>query len=486
MKKYLVVAVALLAALSPLSAEDYNTILFKAREQSRTLETAKLSHMSDVLRSQDTDEDGVGVSVSAQVTPIASSDPAHDAFNISRLETTVTLPNDGRTSITVGSPMKIGYDGSFVMQPSVSASHTFAWGGRDESYTDDLQETINSLQSDRSWHEAQLSYDRSVISSMSQILRTEKNIMNLEHQLENQERSLRESVELGRVTEGSVQWKRTDNSIKKTRRSLDSARDQYETQKRKFGNLTGQEWTGVENIPSYSLEVRVLPSGNTQVRIAEMQKDMAEHELFLHDSEVPRESVSLSGSLGGTIVTSPDAVTLGSMGIGAPKSGMNGSVGVTYTAPDWNVNGSFSISGTSPSDVRPVLTIGGTWKTGPSAKSSSFGADPFAAKSDRDSLAIKAEQKTNQYTDQVIAYGEKAHDLEERIDDWNWRVSEQESDLEFLREELSFEEELLEAGLSTERAVEEARFQLSLAELDDDILRLEGLTIAYDLASFAL
>ena len=471
MKKSIITIICLSLAIAPLAAEDYATLMFKARGQSRSLENAELQHRNQILREEDETEDGVGVSVSASVTPISKgAEIAHDGFNISQLETTVTLPNPGKTSITVKAPMNIGYDGAFTMQPKVTAEHTFRWGEHDTSLTDDLQSSINTMQGEKSWHEASLSFDRQVISAMQQLLRSEKSIKNYQHQVENQERSLRESVELGRVTEGSVQWKRTDNSIKKTRRSLESAIDQYETQKRKFKNLTGEDWTGVENIPSYSLKVSVLPSGNTEVIIKSMQQTIAEQKVEDYGKGENVQSITLSGGIGGNVVNS-----LTPMG----RNSMNGNVGVRYSSPSWSVNGSFSLSGSTPEDITPRLTIGGTWSTGPKPGRGVKGEN-------LETLQNDAVQKANAHADAVISYNEKGRDLQEKIEDWNWRVSEQRSDLEFLRDELEFEKELLAEGLSTERDVAEAGFQVELAEMDEDMLKLEGLSLAYDLASYAL
>ena len=221
-RKVLVVASMALAALPSLGALTIDEILTSARDVSYSVKNASLLHDNNLLliRENELDDEPVW-SVDLSVKPFSSSDFSNDKLDIETLSASVTLPDDDATTITLSSPIEIGYEnGSFLIEPSITASHTFDFNYFDDDRITDLTNASSSLSTERLYLEALYSFDKSVITELTTLLTLEKNMKDLEHTISNAERDLNNMLTLKEATEDSITYTRALLDLDMNRRSL--------------------------------------------------------------------------------------------------------------------------------------------------------------------------------------------------------------------------------------------------------------------------
>ena len=196
------IAVASLA-LQPLTALSIDEILEAANAVSYTMKNAELSHTNSLLLLDEAElEDEAVWSLSAEITPFTSADFGSESLNIKTLNASVTLPDDGDTTIAFSSPADIGYsDGALYISPTLSASHTFDFNYFDDDLISDLSNASSALSTERIYLEAKYNFNKSVISMLTNLLTIEKSIAELEHSIANAERDLDNMITLRQADE---------------------------------------------------------------------------------------------------------------------------------------------------------------------------------------------------------------------------------------------------------------------------------------------
>ena len=284
-----------------LCALTIDEILKAAREASYSVENAELLHSNNLLLLKENELDDEAIwSVELSATPFSSTDFSEEELKIGKLSASVTLADDGRTTIGVSSPMHIGYSGKFFMDPTVSASHTFDFNYFDDDMITDLSNASSSLSTERLYLEAIYSFDKSVLSLLENILTLEKNIKSLEHSISNSERDLDNMLSLRQADEESITYRRALLELDMNRRSLDTYKDQYEKAKNQFAISTGLVWDALEEFSVPSLEMTVFDEGNSEVRGLAIDSEVSSLKIEQKEKEIGPISLLLSGSIGGS------------------------------------------------------------------------------------------------------------------------------------------------------------------------------------------
>lgn len=466
-----------------LCALTIDEILKAAREASYSVENAELLHSNNLLLLKENELDDEAIwSVELSATPFSSTDFSEEELVIETLSASVTLADDGRTTIGVSSPMSIGYKGKFFINPKVSASHTFDFNYFDDDMITDLSNASSSLSTERLYLEAIYSFDKSVLSLLENILTLEKNIKSLEHSISNSERDLDNMLSLRQADEESITYRRALLELDMNRRSLDTYKDQYEKAKNQFAISTGLVWDALEEFSVPSLEMTVFDDGNSEVRGLAIDSEVSSLMIEQKEKEFAPISLLLSGSIGGSYRNREsrnaydEENSLG--GVVRPwKNSMNGSLGAQFSLSNWSIGTEFSLTAEKGETVKPSLTLIGSWKNNTTSESDRLELERLR----NDAVSAK-----NEYLDALTQYNIDGMTLQNRIMEYEFKLSTLSQNESYLKASLDAEMEYYEKGLVREDDVLDAQVEYELFEYDKMIACLEGLSLYYDILIYSL
>lgn len=468
-----------------LCALTIDEILKAAREVSYSVENAELLHSNNLLLLKENELDDEAIwSVELSATPFSSTDFSEEELEIGKLSASVTLADDGRTTIGVSSPMSIGYRGKFFINPKVSASHTFDFNYFDDDMITDLSNASSSLSTERLYLEAIYSFDKSVLSLLENILTLEKEIKSLEHSISNSERDLDNMLSLRQADEESITYRRALLELDMNRRSLDTYKDQYEKAKNQFAISTGLVWDALEEFSVPSLEMKIFDEGNSEVRGLAIDSEVSSLMIEQKEKEIGPISLLLSGSIGGSYrnresrnaYDEENRNPLG--GVVRPwKNSMNGSLGAELSLSNWSIGTEFSLTAEKGETVRPSLTLTGSWKNNTTSESDRLELERLR----NDAVSAK-----NEYLDALTQYNIDGMTLQNRIMEYEFKLSTLSQNESYLKASLDAEMEYYEKGLVREDDVLDAQVEYELFEYDKMIACLEGLSLYYDILIYSL
>ena len=470
MKKAFLVIVVSLFALSSVFSVSLDEIINGAKELSPTYQNVILSYENSLINIRSLErKDKVGVSVSASVNPLyeensllGGSVETKKGINTSSTAT-ITLPNDGKTTISGEVGVKTFYDGSSTTTSlSLDASHTFDFTGYSSSTTDDLTLATTKYSTELSKATSELNFEKSVINTVSAILSYEKNIKKAQKSVDDQKSIIEKMETLGTYSKSSTTYINAVNVLNQLQSSLDSAQKQYENALKSFEKVSGMEWTGLDDIPEPVLDLKIYDNGNTSVLISSLKAEAAVENYKAEVAKLNPMNLSVSGKVNGTI---------------SDSSSTSISTSLSYTGDNWSISATPGLSITKDKTV-PSLTISGRWSNGGTMNTSD--EDALSASSNK---MISAE---NDYRDAFSSYFDEAQSLSLRILSWEAEYSNAKASLDYAKMMYENEKVMLEYGFSTEKDVRSAELSVISAEYDLKMTMLEGLSLERDLKIFAL
>ena len=470
MKKAFLVIVVSLFALSSVFSVSLDEIINGAKELSPTYQNVILSYENSLINIRSLErKDKVGVSVSASVNPLyeensllGGSVETKKGMNTSSTAT-ITLPNDGKTTISGEVGVKTLYDGSSTTTSlSLDASHTFDFTGYSSSTTDDLTLATTKYSTELSKVTSELNFEKSVINTVSAILSYEKNIKKAQKSVDDQKSIVEKMETLGTYSKSSTTYINAVNVLNQLQSSLDSAQKQYENALKSFEKVSGMEWTGLDDIPEPVLDLKIYDNGNTSVLISSLKAEAAVENYKAEVAKLNPINLSVSGKVNGTI---------------SDSSSTSISTSLSYTGDNWSISATPGLSITKDKTV-PSLTISGRWSNGGTMNTSD--EDALSASSNK---MVSAE---NDYRDAFSSYFDEAQSLSLRILSWEAEYSNAKASLDYAKMMYENEKVMLEYGFSTEKDVRSAELSVISAEYDLKMTMLEGISLERDLKIFAL
>ena len=470
MKKAFLVIVVSLFALSSVFSVSLDEIINGAKELSPTYQNVILSYENSLINIRSLErKDKVGVSVSASVNPLyeensllGGSVETKKGINTSSTAT-ITLPNDGKTTISGEVGVKTLYDGSSTTTSlSLDASHTFDFTGYSSSTTDDLTLATTKYSTELSKATSELNFEKSVINTVSAILSYEKNIKKAQKSVDDQKSIIEKMETLGTYSKSSTTYINAVNVLNQLQSSLDSAQKQYENALKSFEKVSGMEWTGLDDIPEPVLDLKIYDNGNTSVLISSLKAEAAVENYKAKVAKLNPMNLSISGKVNGTI---------------SDSSSTSISTSLSYTGDNWSISATPGLSITKDKTV-PSLTISGRWSNGGTMNTND--EDALSASSNK---MVSAE---NDYRDAFSSYFDEAQSLSLRILSWEAEYSNAKASLDYAKMMYENEKVMLEYGFSTEKDVRCAELSVISAEYDLKMTMLEGLSLERDLKIFAL
>ena len=255
------------------------------------------------------------------------------------------------------------------------------------------------------------------------------------------------------------------------RRSLDTYKDQYEKAKNQFAISTGLVWDALEEFSVPSLEMKVFDEGNSEVRGLAIDSEVSSLKIEQKEKEIAPVSLLLSGSIGGSYRNRE------SRNAYDEENSMNGSLGAELSLSNWSIGTEFSLTAEKGETVRPSLTLTGSWKNNTTSESDRLELERLR----NDAVSAK-----NEYLDALTQYNIDGMTLQNRIMEYEFKLSTLSQNESYLKASLDAEMEYYEKGLVREDDVLDAQVEYELFEYDKMIACLEGLSLYYDILIYSL
>ena len=469
MKRVMTVFAVCALSLSALTAATpYAEILSAAMTNSPAMQNNELTYQNSLLTQQQNElDDVVKVTVSSGTVSVLPADNTVTSLTdtlrpfssvnsqIASLVESGVLDSYQTERTNADFTMTPSVEVVLPVSPSVGVSHTFDLTG----YDTDLQSTLSnakaSLESERTYQNARLTFENQVLSSIKAILQAEQSLDKARYELEKAQKDLDNALALGNMSQDSVSYLQTVNSINLQQRTIDATQKQIETASAQYTTFTGLVWDGVDSLPQPDLTLSILPGGNTDVLVADIDVQLAQHAIDTKNHSVNPSSLTVTGAVNSALSDSSKSVS--------------GNAGVTYTAGNWSVS---SVLGGSYSNERnrftPSLTVGGSWTNKTTRRS-----DDLELQRLNNSL-ISAQ---NDLTDARTTYVQDAQNLQIEILNYNYTLQTQAATRDYLEANLEYMQTLYDAGLCTEDQLNDARKELEWADVDDQVNTIDGLVL---------
>ncbi len=486
-KNRLLLAALVLFSVLPLGAEDIGVIIESAKAKSPSYQNIVLTYQNGLLSVSTLEEkDKLGISVSAEVNPLShaaetaqsssfgvltESATGDRAISISP-SLTLTFPDDGKTEITGGATVLTRYsDGKTSVTGNAGLSHTFDFSGYDDDRADDLLYASTRYSTEMTYRQAELSFEKTVLEMIGEILSVECSVLKAEFTLERQGNAVERLKTLSQYSASSPTYINAVNVLEKARENLEALSKQHEMLLSSYRTLTGLEWDGVDISIAPVLELRTFTNGNTSVLVKSLEAESREEKY---------RSVLASYR--------PSAIRAAVDFNGGDNSACSISGSVSYTGKNWYVAVSPGVSMTS-SSTEPYVTVIGAWRNDSENSKISAGGSTISGSVSENAVKTalnEAKIAENEYLDALTSYNEEASQLALKIVQWNSRYSQSRSEKEYLEALLENEKSLLDLGLSTSESVREAQVNYDAALKEWQQVMIEGLSLERDLGIFAL
>ena len=458
--------------ISPLSAMPLSTIVEKALSESAKMQDLELTKRDTLLTiGRNQAEDGVGVSVSGDLTTTLDLDSPSTTLRSSGVDTTITLPNDGKTSIQVSTgALSYGSSGNtYSVSPTVGASHTFTYG-----LTGDNRKSLTNRQTEvlatSTYDVSRVNYTTSLYSQIATILdeRASRRLPG----------ACRPGADPG--AEPHAQAREEDSLIHGPACRLQSKglRDstQLELYLRQF-RTSGFEWEGLRH-PGQPPLPRQSQSGT--LKLKSLAVDLAKEDLAIQKATYTNKSLAVGGSVGYSSSKSEVRLTQG-----APLTTVYGNdLTVKGSASFGPTNKQYSISGSvtasydfEDNTFTPSLTIGGSWSNNPSSYSE----------------GLKLQQLENAVLTAELAYRTAIDEFNQSVMTIQNSIASYVMNYSLLLEFIAYNQETLEQqkdlyarGLATALQVEDAQFAVDLDTYTLNSSLLEGLKLENQIKSLSL
>ena len=458
MKKQLfILCVLLLVCLTSLSAATLEQIIEGAKENSTTYQTLLLTKQNELLSAQATDEEKkVGISIDVSANPIEGYGTEEMGVSLNP-SVSITLPNDGSTTFTGSSTVSTKYGtGTTTANGSLSVSHTFTFNGYDSNYANTLEETSSKYQAKINEKQTEYSFEKTVISTISQLLTVENSFLQSQFEYEKQKAAMEKIIGMG-VEESSEVYTTAKEALKTYLEAFAALDEQFSTLLANYRAFTGLEWDGVEIDSLPTLEIYSWEEGNSAVKIQELGYESS--------YEAYKKAVTEANKSTLAVQLSASADTDKTLSVSGDLS---------YTSKNWSVSVAPGVS-INETEVTPSVTISGHWSN-----------DTDSSQREISTALNNAKIAQNTYIEALASYSEECLSLIQQIIQWDSQKEQKQAALQSKKTLLENAQNMFDLGLSTEEDLREAKINYKVAENEWKALLLEGLSLQHDLEIFAI
>ncbi len=472
-RRYIGLLIVACCTLAPLFAVELDQLMSMAKEKSPQMQAYLLTRRNSEIANELTDtKDSLGIEVSTGNTTVAyvqkstnattgDVTPSHTSTSAGP-SITFTLPNDGKTKISVGSGATVDFLDSggriYSLSPAVSASHTFTFGrtGDDRS---DLLYSQNTLLASQTYSNNVLAFENQVYQKISAILALEQQIRSTQKNINDLTTTMGNAIKLGTTTKDTVTYQNQELQLKSYQNTLDNLMLSYNYNLEQYKILTGLAYEPVTGIREVSLNFAPLSSGNTAVILKQLSLQVAEEDLKIEKAKQTNTTLGVNGSVSAPV----------SRKNGTNSYSINGAAGATLTGANFSVSASTKMDYSITNDkFSPSVTVVGTWKNNAGQTSDT----------------LKLQQLENKvllaqidYNEALLAYQANAISLQNDVQNWNLSMAQQKNMMDYHKQVLAQKEVMLEKGLGKQTDVDAAKFTIEQDQYDWNKLLLDGLAL---------
>lgn len=467
-------------ALTPLFAVELDQLMSMAKEQSPQMQAYRINRQnSEITNTLSDTKDAIGIEVSSGNTTVAYTPettvnmrdkngnivPITNPGQISTSASpsiTITLPNDGKTKISVGAGAGVDFldtgARSYSLSPAIGASHTFTFGETGDSRSD-LLYTQNELIASQTYSTNVLNFENQVYQKISSILTLEQQLRSTQKNIDDLQTSMDNAIKLGTTSKDSVTYRNQEIQLESYKNSLDNIKLSYQYNLDQYKALTGLAYEPVTGIREVSLNFSPLSAGNTSVILKQLSLEIAQEDLKLENAKQSNTTLGVNGSVGVPVTRKS----------GQNSYSVNGTAGATLAGSNFSVAASTKLDySITDSKFSPSVTVAGTWKNNASKTSDT----------------LKLQQLENKvllaqldYNDALLSYQSSAISLQNEVQNWNLSMAQQKNMMDYHQQVLAQKETLLEKGLGKQSDVDAAKFTIAQDQYDWDKLLLDGLVL---------
>ncbi|MFA5447953.1 MAG: hypothetical protein WC233_06715 [Sphaerochaeta sp.] len=472
------IAVLISLIISPLAALPLSTIVERALVESPRMQDLELSKRDTLLTiGLNQAEDGVGISIKGGVSTSLDLDKPSSTIS-TNLSSTITLPNDGKTSIVVstGGVVYNTDKKTYSFSPSVEASHTITYG----LTTDNLKSLTNrqtDIMANSAYESSRITFTNSLYTQIATLLESERNIKRTTKEIADLRRTLDQNLQLQLIREGSLTHRATTQAIKSKETALEGLLEADALYLRQFENLAGFAWEGVEEITEPNLLFEPEKIKNSNLELKSLAVELAREDLALELAKHTNKNLVVGGSLTydgakgeitplgkpTEIVYGNELTTTGSVNLTSKQFGLSGKVTAAY---DFESN-----------KFTPSLTIGGSWSNNPSS------ASDMLTYQQKENSVLSAELALRTATDE---FNQSVMSLQNDIAAYLMNYAMVLETMEYNEETLAQQKELFAKGLISQREVDDAQFVVDLDHYTLQATLLQGLRLQNQIKSLGI
>ncbi len=457
----LVLLVLIPLSLTSASLDEIIRTAYASSEEMKRYELDRKNTELTVSIGEAKEELGISVTsgdVSAEFQPGSGN----YVFGTTGTKATFTLPNDGKTAITVGTG-SVSYTPNgtaYSLRPSVSATHSILYGEDDDNRSTLLNKQ-SALLGTYSYQSNLIQFENSILNQIKAILTNEKSINDTKKSIVIQEKGMSDALALRTLSKDSVAYKEQENTMTRLQSTLASLQGNQELLESQYTQLTSLPWDGIPVMREPDLSFEKNPNGNTSVALKALAFDLAQEDLKLARAALTNKTLQVTG---GTTYYSAD--------MAAPVGIVNrvsGAIGASFNAKNYNVGASFNGSYDFDSqDFTPTLTVSGSWNNNPTRLTENLNIQKLENSEMLASIA---------YNDALQEYLYTASSIQGQVASWQLEYALLESTISYNKKALEQQEALFAKGLTTKSSVDNARFAVAQDDYERALSLIKALVL---------
>ena len=461
----LVLLVLIPFSLTSASLDEIIKTAYSSSEEMKRYELDRKNAALNVSIGEAEDELGISVSsgdVSAEFQPSAGN----YQFGTTGTKATFTLPNDGKTAITVGTGA-VAYTPNgnyYALEPTVSATHSISYGENSDNRSTLLNKQ-SALLGTYTYQSNLIQFENSILNQINSLLTNQMSINESLKSIVIQKKGMSDALALKTLSKDSVAYKELENSMTRLESSLASLQSSQALLESQYTQLTSLPWEGIPTIAEPKLALEKNPKGNTSVALKGLALDLAQEDLKLAKAALTNKTLKVNG---GTSFYST-RYTKDTPSVDVTVHTIDGNIGASFSAKNYSIgagfNGSYDLDA---KNFTPTLTVSGSWNNNPTQ---------LTEKLNIQKLENSAMLASISYNDALQEYLYTASSIQSQVASWQLEYALLESTISYNVKALEQQEALFAKGLTTKSNVDNARFAVGQDEYEKALTLLKGLVL---------
>jgi len=447
-------------SLTSASLDEIIQTAYGSSEEMKRYELDKKNTELTVSIGEAQEELGISVS-SGEVGAEFQPNTGNYAFGTTGTKATFTLPNDGKTAITVGTgPVSYTTNtNDYSLKPSVSASHSILYG-EDSDNRSTLLNRQSALLGTYTYQSNLIQFENAILDQIKSLLTNEESINETMKNIVVQKKGMSDALTLKTLRKDSVAYQELENSMSRLESTLASLQGNQTLLESQYTQLTSLPWEGIPTITEPNLAFEKNPKGNTSVALKALALDLAKEDLKLAKAALTNKNLQVTG---GASFYSADTTT------STMVNAISGNVGATYSAKNYSVGADFNGSYNLDSGAfTPTLTVRGSWNNN---------ATQLTERLHIQKLENSAMLASISYNDALPEYLYTASSIQSQVASWLLEYALVQSTISYNEKVLEQQEALFSKGLTTKSSVDNARFTVGQDDYEKALTLIKGLVL---------